>query len=76
LIGSLGKEDTGPPAPEVALFDWRPIFDEMTNLSKKFREELNQISLISELAPPDRGGKGRNKKFLFNSTTGTGLKAS
>jgi 23S rRNA (adenine2503-C2)-methyltransferase len=41
-------------------------FDEMTNLSKKFREELNQVSFISIL-PPLRTEEARDgtKKFLF-----------
>ena len=41
-------------------------FDEMTNLSKRFRGELNQVSFISTLHPlkVEQAGDG-TKKFLF-----------
>ena len=46
-------------------------FDEMTNLSKKFREELNQVSRISTLHPIHvEEAKDGTKKFLFELEDG------
>jgi 23S rRNA (adenine2503-C2)-methyltransferase len=67
LIGSLGKENYRTPQ----LLKWLYLvgvrsFDGMTNLSKTFRRELNQISFISELLPlRTEEAKDRTKKFLF-----------
>jgi 23S rRNA (adenine2503-C2)-methyltransferase len=46
-------------------------FDEMTNLSKRFRQELNQISFISTLHPPRlEEARDGTKKFLFQLEDG------
>jgi 23S rRNA (adenine2503-C2)-methyltransferase len=46
-------------------------FDEMTNLSKKFRNELSQVSLISTLAPLHvEQARDGTKKFLFELDDG------
>jgi 23S rRNA (adenine2503-C2)-methyltransferase len=72
LVGSLGKERYRTPQ----LLKWLysigiRSFDEMTNLSKKFQEELNQISFISELLPLRiEQAKDGTKKFLFQLDDG------
>ena len=43
-------------------------FDEMTNLSKRFRQELSQASFISTLMPAARRtGQRWNKKILIST---------
>ena len=51
-------------------------FDEMTNLSKKFRQELSQISFISALRPVsvEKAGDG-TKKFLFQLEDGNRIES-
>jgi 23S rRNA (adenine2503-C2)-methyltransferase len=50
--------------------------DEMTNLSKRFREELSQVSFISNL-PPLRVEQARDgtKKFLFQLEDGNRIES-
>jgi 23S rRNA (adenine2503-C2)-methyltransferase len=46
-------------------------FDEMTNLSKRFRQELNQVSFISTLHPLHlERARDETKKFLFQLEDG------
>jgi 23S rRNA (adenine2503-C2)-methyltransferase len=77
LIGSLGKERYRTPQ----LLKWLysigiRSFDEMTNLSKKFREELNQVSFISELLPlRTEEAKDGTKKFLFQLEDGNRIES-
>jgi len=51
-------------------------FDEMTNLSKKFRQELSQTSFISALRPVsvEKAGDG-TKKFLFQLEDGNRIES-
>jgi len=51
-------------------------FDEMTNLSKRFRQELSQISFISLLRPVrvEKAGDG-TKKFLFQLEDGNRIES-
>ena len=51
-------------------------FDEMTNLSKKFRQELRQVSFISTLPPVqmERSGDG-TQKFLFQLEDGNRIES-
>ena len=51
-------------------------FDEMTNLSKRFRQELSQISFISILRPErvEKAGDG-TKKFLFQLEDGNRIES-
>jgi len=51
-------------------------FDEMTNLSKKFRQELSQISFISTLPPVhmEQSGDG-TQKFLFQLEDGNRIES-
>jgi len=53
-----------------------PSFDEMTNLSKRFRQELSQVSFISTL-PPLRIEQARDgtKKFLFQLEDGNRIES-
>jgi 23S rRNA (adenine2503-C2)-methyltransferase len=77
LIGLLGKEGYRTPQ----LLKWLysigvRSFDEMTNLSKKFREELNQISFISELFPlRTEEARDGTKKFLFQLDDGNRIES-
>jgi len=51
-------------------------FDEMTNLSKKFRQELDQISFISSLHPLQvEESKDGTKKFLFQLEDGNRIES-
>jgi len=72
FLGSFGKERYR----SVQILRWlyqkgAQSFDEMTNLSKKFREELNQVSRISTLHPIHvEEAKDGTKKFLFELEDG------
>jgi 23S rRNA (adenine2503-C2)-methyltransferase len=51
-------------------------FDEMTNLSKKFRQEVDQISFISSLHPIQvEKGRDGTKKFLFQLEDGNSIES-
>ena len=77
LIASLGKEGYRTPQ----LLKWLHSigvrsFDEMTNLSKSFREELSQISFISELLPlRTEEAKDGTRKFLFQLDDGNRIES-
>jgi 23S rRNA (adenine2503-C2)-methyltransferase len=77
LIGSLGKERYRTPQILKWLYSIGVrSFDEMTNLSKKFREELDQISFISELLPlRTEEAKDGTKKFLFQLDDGNRIES-
>lgn len=67
LIGSFGKEDYR----HVQILRWlyqkgAQSMDEMTNLSRRFREELGRVAFISTLRPikMEEASDG-TKKFLF-----------
>jgi len=51
-------------------------FDEMTNLSKKFRKELSEVSFISTLSPQrvEQAGDG-TRKFLFQLEDGNRIES-
>jgi len=50
--------------------------DEMTNLSKRFRQELNQISIISSLYPLQvEQARDGTKKFLFQLEDGNRIES-
>lgn len=73
FLASFGKESYR----SVQILRWlyqRGVqsLDEMTNLSKKFRQQLSQISFISVLRPTrvESAGDG-TKKFLFQLEDGT-----
>jgi 23S rRNA (adenine2503-C2)-methyltransferase len=72
FLGSFGKERYR----SIQILRWLyqknvQSFDEMTNLSKKFREELNQVSRISTLHPIHvEEAKDGTKKFLFELEDG------
>jgi 23S rRNA (adenine2503-C2)-methyltransferase len=77
LTASLGKEGYRTPQ----LLKWLHSigvrsFDEMTNLSKSFREELSQISFISELLPlRTEEAKDGTRKFLFQLDDGNRIES-
>ncbi len=51
-------------------------FDEMTNLSKKFRKDLSQVSFISSLQPVRvEQAKDGTKKFLFQLDDGNRIES-
>jgi len=51
-------------------------FDEMTNLSKRFRQELNQVSFISTLHPLHlERARDETKKFLFQLEDGNQIES-
>jgi 23S rRNA (adenine2503-C2)-methyltransferase len=51
-------------------------FDEMTNLSKRFRQELNQVSFISTLHPLHlERARDETKKFLFQLEDGNRIES-
>jgi 23S rRNA (adenine2503-C2)-methyltransferase len=51
-------------------------FDEMTNLSKRFRQELSQVSFISNLLPLHMElAKDGTKKFLFQLEDGNRIES-
>jgi 23S rRNA (adenine2503-C2)-methyltransferase len=72
FLGSFGKERYR----SVQILRWLyqnsvESFDEMTNLSKKFRQELSQVSFISSLHPVRvEQAKDGTKKFLFRLDDG------
>ncbi len=69
FIASFGKERYR----SIQILRWlyqRGVhsFDEMTNLSKKFRQALDQISFISTLSSPPGGGEqGWDEKVSFSA---------
>ena len=77
LVASLGKEKYRTPQ----ILRWLYSIgvqspDEMSNLSKKFREELNQISFISELLPlRTEEAKDGTRKFLFQLDDGNRIES-
>ena len=72
FVGSFGKERYR----SVQILRWlyqrgAQSFDEMTNLSKRFRQELNRVSFISSLNPVHvEQAKDGTKKFLFQLDDG------
>ena len=72
FLGAFGKERYR----SVQILRWLyqngvESFDEMTNLSKKFRQELSQASFISSLHPVRvEQAKDGTKKFLFRLDDG------
>jgi 23S rRNA (adenine2503-C2)-methyltransferase len=77
LIGSLGKERYRTPQLLKWLYSMGvQSFDQMTNLSKKFREELDRTSFISELLPlRTEEAKDGTKKFLFQLDDGNRIES-
>ncbi len=77
FLGAFGKERYR----SVQLLRWlyqNPVdsFDEMTNLSKTFRQELSQISFISSLKPIHvEQAKDGTKKFLFQLDDGNRIES-
>ena len=77
FLGAFGKERYR----SVQILRWlyqkgAQSFDEMTNLSKKFRDELSQVSLISKLDPllVEQARDG-TKKFLFQLDDGNRIES-
>jgi 23S rRNA (adenine2503-C2)-methyltransferase len=77
FLGSFGKERYR----SIQILRWlyqkgAQSFEEMTNLSKRFRQELSQVSFISNLHPlhveQDRDG---TKKFLFQLEDGNRIES-
>jgi len=72
FLGSFGKERYR----SVQILRWlyqkgAQSFDEMTNLSKRFRQELSRVSFISSLHPVRvEQAKDGTKKFLFQLDDG------
>lgn len=72
FLGSFGKERYR----SVQILRWlyqkgAQSFDEMTNLSKRFRQELGQVSFISSLHPVRvEQARDGTKKFLFQLDNG------
>ena len=72
FLGSFGKERYR----SVQILRWlyqkgAQSFDEMTNLSKRFRQELSQVSFISSIRPLHvEESKDRTQKFLFQLEDG------
>jgi 23S rRNA (adenine2503-C2)-methyltransferase len=72
FLGSFGKERYR----SVQILRWLyqkgvQSFDEMTNLSKRFRQELSRVSFISSLHPVRvEQAKDGTKKFLFQLDDG------
>ncbi|RPJ11322.1 MAG: 23S rRNA (adenine(2503)-C(2))-methyltransferase RlmN, partial [Deltaproteobacteria bacterium] len=77
LIASLGKEKYRT----VQVLKWLyPVgirsFDEMTNLSRTFREELGRAGFISGLLPLRiEEARDRTKKFLFRLEDGNRIES-
>jgi 23S rRNA (adenine2503-C2)-methyltransferase len=77
FIASFGKERYR----SIQILRWLyqkgvQTIDEMTNLSKKFREELSQISSISTLHPLKvEKAKDGTKKFLFQLEDGNRIES-
>ena len=77
FLGSFGKERYR----SVQILRWlyqkgAQSFDEMTNLSKRFRHELNQVSFISTFHPlrVEQAWDG-TKKFLFQLEDGNRIES-
>jgi len=77
FLAAFGKEGYR----SIQILRWlyqNPVesFDKMTNLSKKFRQELNQVSFISSLQPVyvDQAKDG-TKKFLFQLDDGNRIES-
>ncbi len=72
FLGAFGKERYR----SVQILRWlyqkgAQSFDEMTNLSKRFRQELSRVSFISSLHPARvEQAKDGTKKFLFQLDDG------
>ncbi len=77
LIGSLGKERYRTlQVLKWLYFGVAGSFDEMTNLSKGFREELSRISFISKLLPlRTEEARDGTKKFLFQLDDGNRIES-
>ncbi len=76
-MGFLGKERYRTPQVLKWLYaNGVQSFEEMTNLSKKFREELNQIGFLSELLllRTEEASDG-TKKFLFQLQDGNRIES-
>ena len=77
FLGAFGKERYR----SVQILRWlyqkgAQSFDEMTNLSKKFRNELSQVSLISKLHPLRvEQARDGTKKFLFELDDGNRIES-
>jgi len=77
FLGSFGKERYR----SVQILRWlyqkgAQSFDEMTNLSKRFRHELNQVSFISTFHPLRmEQARDGTKKFLFQLEDGNRIES-
>jgi 23S rRNA (adenine2503-C2)-methyltransferase len=77
FLGSFGKERYR----SAQILRWlyqkgAQSFDEMTNLSKKFRHELNQVSFISTFHPLRvEQARDGTKKFLFQLEDGNRIES-
>lgn len=77
LLGSFGKERYRT----IQILRWLyqkgvQSLDEMTNLSRKFRGELSQVSFISNLQPVHvEQAKDGTKKFLFQLDDGNRIES-
>jgi 23S rRNA (adenine2503-C2)-methyltransferase len=77
FLGSFGKERYR----SVQILRWlyqkgAQSFDEMTNLSKRFRQELSQVSFISTLHPLRvEQARDGTKKFLFELEDGNRIES-
>jgi 23S rRNA (adenine2503-C2)-methyltransferase len=77
FLGSFGKEKYR----SIQILRWiyqkgAQSFDEMTNLSKRFRQELSQVSLISTLHPLRvEEARDGTKKFLFELEDGNRIES-
>jgi 23S rRNA (adenine2503-C2)-methyltransferase len=77
FLGSFGKEKYR----SIQILRWlyqkgAQSFDEMTNLSKRFRQELSQVSFISTLHPPRvEEARDGTKKFLFELEDGNRIES-
>jgi 23S rRNA (adenine2503-C2)-methyltransferase len=77
FLGSFGKEKYR----SIQILRWlyqkgAQSFDEMTNLSKRFRQELSQVSFISTLHPLRvEEARDGTKKFLFELEDGNRIES-
>lgn len=77
FLGTFGKERYR----SIQLLRWlyqNPVesFDQMTNLSKKFRQELSQVSFISRLQPVHvEQAQDGTQKFLFQLDDGNRIES-
>jgi 23S rRNA (adenine2503-C2)-methyltransferase len=77
FLGSFGKEEYR----SIQILRWlyqkgAQSFDEMTNLSKRFRQELSQVSFISTLHPLRvEEARDGTKKFLFELEDGNRIES-